>query len=212
MKDSNMSAKNENELRILARERLRDVDDGNMQACEQNVEQLIHELQIHQVELELQNEELKQAQLQTAILLESEQQSHRLLEDLPVYISSFLPDGTVTYVNEALADIAGMRRKEMIGQSFFEWCNPDEMKLLRKRLISTFALPGATLRKEYSSRISMGMGFSIMMEATDNVMLCTGAEGTTIVLSTNLFEYTSGLTLDDLPDTWSEISGFDLQD
>ncbi len=73
--------------------------------------------------------------------------------------------------------------------------------------ISTMLLPGATLRKGYSSKISMGMGYTIMMEATDNIMLCTGTEGTTVVLSVNASSSMPALSLDDFPDTWDEISG-----
>jgi PAS domain S-box-containing protein len=72
--------------------------------------------------------------------------------------------------------------------------------------ISTMLLPGATLRKGYSSKISMGMGYTIMMEATDNIMLCTGTEGTTVVLSVNVSSSMPALSLDDFPDTWDEIS------
>jgi|GEM_PF-1829545 len=71
--------------------------------------------------------------------------------------------------------------------------------------ISTILLPGATLRKGYSSKISMGMGYTIMMEATDNIMLCTGSEGTTVVLSVNTSSTMPALSLDDFPDTWNEI-------
>jgi len=72
--------------------------------------------------------------------------------------------------------------------------------------ISTLLLPSATLRRGFSSKVSMGMGYTIMMDATDNIMLCTGPEGTTVVLSINAKVDDPVLTLDDFPDMWDETS------
>ncbi len=71
--------------------------------------------------------------------------------------------------------------------------------------ISSMTLPHATLRRGYSSKASMGMGYSIMMEATDNILLCTGSEGTIIVLSVNTVAPRHDMSLDDFPDSWDEI-------
>lgn len=49
--------------------------------------------------------------------------------------------------------------------------------------ISTLTLPSATLRLGFSTKASLGIGYSIMMEAADQIMLGTDAEGTTVVLS-----------------------------
>jgi len=72
--------------------------------------------------------------------------------------------------------------------------------------ISTMLLPGATLRRGYSSKVSMGLGYSIMMEASDNIMLCTGSNGTTVILSVNMHSPMPSLSLDEFPDTWNEIN------
>ncbi len=68
--------------------------------------------------------------------------------------------------------------------------------------ISTILLPGATLRRGFSSKVSMGLGYTIMMDATDNITLCTGPEGTTIVLSINTKSNKVTLSIDDFLDTW----------
>jgi len=70
--------------------------------------------------------------------------------------------------------------------------------------ISHSLLPSATLRRGFSSKVSMGMGFTIMMDATDNIMLCTGLKGTTVVLSVNLNPSESAM--DNFPDFWDEIT------
>ena len=69
--------------------------------------------------------------------------------------------------------------------------------------ISALTLPGATLRRGFSTKTSMGMGYSIMMEATDNILLCTGPNGTIVVLSINTAASEPELSLDDFPDTWN---------
>ena len=76
--------------------------------------------------------------------------------------------------------------------------------------ISTLAIPSATLRKGCSSKISMGLGYSIMLEASDNILLSTGPQGTTVVLlaENNVCDTFS---LDELPDTWGQISDEELK-
>lgn len=71
--------------------------------------------------------------------------------------------------------------------------------------ISTLTLPGATLRTGFSTRASMGLGYSIMMEAADRILLCTGPQGTTVVLSVEAGRPRQPVSLDDLPDTWETI-------
>lgn len=44
-------------------------------------------------------------------------------------------------------------------------------------------LPQVTLQKGFSTGASMGMGFSLMLEMMDQVGLCTGPEGTTVLLA-----------------------------
>lgn len=49
--------------------------------------------------------------------------------------------------------------------------------------ISALTVPAATLRMGFSTKSSLGMGYTIMMDASDRVMLCTSPEGTTVILS-----------------------------
>jgi anti-sigma regulatory factor (Ser/Thr protein kinase) len=68
--------------------------------------------------------------------------------------------------------------------------------------IPALTLPKATLRRGYSTKISMGMGYAIMLEVTDKTMLSTGPEGSIVVLFKNISQTTPAISLDDLPDTW----------
>lgn len=47
-------------------------------------------------------------------------------------------------------------------------------------------LPKATLVPGFSTMQTLGMGFSLMMELTDRLLLCTGKTGTTVVLEADL--------------------------
>ncbi len=47
----------------------------------------------------------------------------------------------------------------------------------------------------------MGMGYSIMLDVSNQVLLATGPTGTTVVLMKNLVGAAPVLSLDDLADT-----------
>lgn len=71
--------------------------------------------------------------------------------------------------------------------------------------ISALTLPKATLRRGYSSKVSLGMGYSIMLDAADRVMLSTGSEGTTVIMFRSLLGKKDTISLADLPDIWDTI-------
>jgi PAS domain S-box-containing protein len=71
--------------------------------------------------------------------------------------------------------------------------------------IATLTLPGATLRRGYSTKVSMGMGYSIMLDISDRILLSTGPEGTTVILFKMLERPRPQISLDDLPDIWETI-------
>ncbi|HYQ91216.1 MAG TPA: ATP-binding protein, partial [Candidatus Competibacteraceae bacterium] len=60
----------------------------------------------------------QQVATQTAALLESEKRYRAIVEDQTELICRFLPDGTITFVNEAYCRYFGKRRKELLGHSF----------------------------------------------------------------------------------------------
>jgi PAS domain S-box-containing protein len=60
----------------------------------------------------------------------------QLMQELPAYISSFLPDGTITFVNSALAIMAGRRADELVGRCMFDLLNAEEREFIQFRLNS----------------------------------------------------------------------------
>jgi len=60
----------------------------------------------------------QQVAAQTAALLESEARYRAIVEDQTELICRYLPDGTITFVNEAYCRYFGKRREELLGRSF----------------------------------------------------------------------------------------------
>ena len=68
-------------------------------------------------------------------LQESEERYRRLSEDMPVFVTTFLPDGTLTYLNETLATWNDVTLAEkMIGRNFFDLLSLAERETIRARL------------------------------------------------------------------------------
>jgi PAS domain S-box-containing protein len=61
----------------------------------------------------------------TAQLAASEQKYRTLVEDLPCFVCSFLPDGTITYVNKLQAGYFQMTPDQMIGRRMQDILRPD---------------------------------------------------------------------------------------
>lgn len=101
------------ELRRLARERfLRRVTDINTALTVSEAQHLFEELEIHQIELELQNEHLDhaRAQLETAL-----SESSELYDFAPVGIVSLDSAGSITKLNLAGANLLGGERVRLLG-------------------------------------------------------------------------------------------------
>lgn len=66
--------------------------------------------------------------------------------------------------------------------------------------IGSLILPSAVLRRGFSTKPSLGIGYSIMLDAADHILLKTGPEGTTVVLFKGL---QATHDLDAIPDLWN---------
>ncbi|MBI1786876.1 MAG: PAS domain S-box protein [Acidobacteria bacterium] len=67
-------------------------------------------------------------------LEESERRYRAVVEDQSEFICRSLPDGTLTFVNEAYCRHLGRRREELIGRSLVEVLSAEEARGLRQRL------------------------------------------------------------------------------
>lgn len=73
--------------------------------------------------------------------------------------------------------------------------------------IASLILPRAMLLRGFSTKPSLGLGYSIILEVCDRVLLKTGAQGTTVVLVRGLAEPELARIPESLPDIWSSIPG-----
>jgi PAS domain S-box-containing protein len=92
-----------------------------------DVQRLVHELQVHQIELELQNAELieTRARLAQALARYTE-----LYESAPIGYLTLQPDGTVVEVNRAGARLFGLERDSLLSRRLgFRVCAEDRPRL-----------------------------------------------------------------------------------
>ena len=64
-------------------------------------------------------------------LTESQQQYSSLVEDTPILISRWLPDGTLTFVNRAFCEFFGKSAEKLIGSSIFQSIPGDELESVK---------------------------------------------------------------------------------
>ena len=87
----------------------------NPQPGEDLLHELLHELRVHQIELEMQNDELRRAQL---VIEESRDRYVDLYEFAPVGYLTVSREGTITEVNLTGAALLGVDRKILLARRF----------------------------------------------------------------------------------------------
>ena len=107
---------------------------------------LLHELEVHQIELELQNQELRKAQRD----LEASRSRYFEHFDLaPVGYCTLSGKGLLQEANMATTDLLGLPRAALIHQPFTRFILPEDQDtfyLLRKRLLEQGGTQGCELR------------------------------------------------------------------
>jgi len=106
------------ELRHQAEAKLRQGEEKTAKELHKtnaNLEQLVHELQVHQIELEMQNEELQQTRMQLARTLDMYVGLYTLAR---VGYFTLLRDSTIRTANATGAKLLGMEMTAVIGQRF----------------------------------------------------------------------------------------------
>lgn len=124
-----------NVVRRLARGGLE--DDGNSDLenlTHEDIRALVHELEVHRIELKAQNEELVEAQRAAESSLELYRE---LYESVPVGYLTLDPEGTIQRTNLAAADLLGIARDQLVGRKlsdFVDWAHQDTWYLVRRVL------------------------------------------------------------------------------
>lgn len=102
-------------------------------------QQLLHELRVHQIELEIQNEELRRIQVE----LEASRTRYFDLYDLaPVGYVTLSEKGIILEANLTLANLLGVTRKEVVGRLLTHFILPADQDIFyqhRRQLFATDA-------------------------------------------------------------------------
>lgn len=116
----------------------------------EQVQTMLHELRVHQIELEMQNEELRRTQLE----LDAARARYFDLYDLaPVGYCTLDAQGLMLQTNLAGATLLGVSRQTLIGQAFVRFIfhvDQDIYYLYRKQLRETGQAPHCELRMKKS--------------------------------------------------------------
>jgi diguanylate cyclase (GGDEF)-like protein/PAS domain S-box-containing protein len=125
-------------LRKEAEKRLQQQTKRMQSISTQDVKSLVHELGTHQIELEMQNEELRSAQEE----LEASRSRYADLYDFaPVGYFTFDKNGLIVEINLTGAGLLGVDRRDLIDKPFSAFVINDDRDIFRAHL-------GATLKRE----------------------------------------------------------------
>jgi PAS domain S-box-containing protein len=130
----------ESELRQAAEEKLKDATVDGIELSGMSpgkIAGLIHELQVHQIELEMQNDELRRVQVE----LEKTRDNYSHLYDFsPVGYLTINDKGIIQEANLTCANMLGIERRSLIGMPFSHFIIKDDQNIFylnRMKLIET---------------------------------------------------------------------------
>jgi PAS domain S-box-containing protein len=106
-------------LRQRAEELIQAIPDNIMPSQSREIRELVHELNVHQVELEMQNEELRQAEDRLSALNSA---YRSLFDDAPVGYLVCDAEGMILDANAAAARLLGRPRKALLKTGFSRYC------------------------------------------------------------------------------------------
>jgi PAS domain-containing protein len=125
------------ELRRRAERRLRKQPTGGARIeAKADARRILHELQVHQIELELQNEELKQSKAEVDAGLEKYTD---LYDFAPVGYYTLTDDGTIQLVNLTGASLVGIERSQLMGRRFGLLVSSEHRPIFNSFLKQVFA-------------------------------------------------------------------------
>ncbi len=120
--------------------------EGDEQLSPEETRKMLHELQVHQLELEMQNEELRRTQIE----LDSARARYFDLYNLaPVGYCTVSEKGLILEANLTAATLLGVSRAMMVGQAMSRFIlteDQDSYYRLRKRLLETGTVQVSVLR------------------------------------------------------------------
>jgi PAS domain S-box-containing protein len=117
----------DSQLRLEAQQRLPHKNLWGVPAGEMDQRRLVHELQVHQIELEIQNEELTQTLAEVNAL---RAKYLDLYDFAPVGYFTLDTRGNIVELNLRAAQMLGLERKRLIGRPLREFFDPQALPRL----------------------------------------------------------------------------------
>jgi len=137
MKKQDKSVDEATLLRLIAEEELKNDKPVFLDLDELDNRKLIHELQVHQIELEMQNEELKAAH---AKAYEAIEKYIELYDYAPSGYLSLTKEGVIIELNFSAANMLGRNRNNLKGTRFGLHISHDSLSTFNKLLDRSFKL------------------------------------------------------------------------
>jgi len=128
---------------IPLRKRAEEILSGKHEAAEKgpsaDMKKLIHEIQVHQVELEMQNDELRKAQ---QVIEESRSRYADLYDFAPVGYFTLNGKGVIVGANLTGADLLGFERNLLLKTPFSLYVIPEDLELFFEYRRKILQIPG----------------------------------------------------------------------
>ena len=154
-----------NKLRILAEAKVKKVFGTLNDLTPLKAKKLFHELEVHQVELEMQNEELRETQLR---LEEAYDQYADLFDFAPVGYLILNEDGVVKNINLTACILLGTERDDIKDKSFYTYLSngeSDKLYLVLQEAFHSEVNPSFELQIKPNDRYS----FTALFQSTLNI-------------------------------------------
>ena len=155
------------ELRRLAEERFKKRETPGAHRAPEDARRLLHELEVHQIELEMQNEQLQAARLE----IEEGLQSYTELFDFaPIGYVVLDPGGTIREANLEIARMLGVARQDLLGRRFALFVDPGQRANLAEFIARVLATGG-----DGQASASLEVGLQWQSDAALEVRLIASA-------------------------------------
>lgn len=130
-----MKASRANQLRQVAAARLRQKSPLDAALPEQDMHKMLHELQVHQIELQMQNKMLREAVDAEALALHHYTE---LFDFAPLAYLSLDEHSKITRLNLRAASLLGPERLNLTGQLFSRYVTHEHQQMFSDFLVRVF--------------------------------------------------------------------------
>ncbi len=127
---------------------------------------IIHELQVHQIELQMQNEELHRIQLALNV---EKQRYFDLYNSAPVGYCTLSAESLIIEANQMAAHLFGMNQSELAAQPFSRFIHPEDQDiyyLSRKKILNTQEQLSFELRLQMQNSAELWVYVVVSIEKT----------------------------------------------